>query len=577
MNVSARPGPAGPEAKPRTLSDATVRAAGGWVSMLARTLKTCRLYDASNPTVVRFREELAQSTQRLLEQHGALAFHFTQDDVTCDGVSLYPARSRDDNLAYPFHRDGIRGITLRPGFEERELSAMLDCLLASGGNLDGDDLVTLLWEADLRHVDVDYIPSEGDVGASGPGAAAEGESSLLPWPSSAGEEPEPAPAEGASGAATGRSEDWLLGDLTVEVEACFVELDSLAPVETERFRHEFTEEHLISPVTAALAIATACLHANVSDADRQELGHFLPRVLRGALAIGGWSDAREALRALRTLESPEWNEVTFVQELLQPVSVLRIVERLDRQDEESLAGFMGLTHEVGDPGIDLQTLVLCESQQRLVRQTLAEAIAARCHDHPERLAPWLNDQRWYVVRNMAHILGWIGGPSIVPLLQVALRHPDARVHAEVVAALAQLDLKVARPLLVRALDGADSRLFCQILGQLSVARDPATARFLFAFIQQERFPQRPPEERRAIYAAVASVGGDELVGELEAELLKGNWFDRTQEIHRQNIARCLARIGTAGARAALERAVRSPRAPVRQAAQLAVASMREAA
>ncbi|HTR96294.1 MAG TPA: HEAT repeat domain-containing protein, partial [Candidatus Acidoferrales bacterium] len=413
-------------------------------------------------------------------------------------------------------------------------------------------------------------------------APAEGEAALLPWPSGSAEEAAPpavaSAAESASaGTPTGRSEDWTIGDLTVEVEACFVELDALAPVEAERFRREFTDEHLVSPVTAALAIATACLHSQANDADRQELGHFLPRVLRGAIALGTWADAREALRALRTLERPQWSEATFVQELLQPVSMLRLVERLDTQDEDGVAGFIAFAHEVGDPGVDLLIIALCESQQRVVRQTLAEAIAQRCRDNPSRLAPWLDDDRWYVVRNMAHILGWIGGPAIVPLLQVALRSTDARVHAEVVAALATLDLKHARPVLVRALDRADTRAFCQILGQLSAARDPATARFLFAFLQQERFGQRPAEERRAIYAALASVGGEEIVPELENELLKGNWFDRTQEIHRQNVARCLARIATPGARAALERGTRSARAPVRQAAQIALSTIREAA
>ena len=47
--------------------EATARAAGVWVNHLARTLKTCRLYDANNPTVIRFREELAQALTRVLE------------------------------------------------------------------------------------------------------------------------------------------------------------------------------------------------------------------------------------------------------------------------------------------------------------------------------------------------------------------------------------------------------------------------------------------------------------------------------------------------------------------------------
>jgi hypothetical protein len=562
------------------LSDATVRAAAAWVAQFARTLKTCRLYDAANPAVVRFREELAQATHRLLDEHGSLAFHFTADDVTCDGESLYPARSRDDNLAYPFHRDGVRSITLQPGLETAELDILVNSVLAATGtSLDDDDLVTLLWEADLRHLDVDYIPAEGDMGGGPPAPAVEGEASLMPWPGMS-TDPLPVPEDQkpqAKQAGVGRSEDWTLGDLTVEVEAAFVELDTLSPTETERFRREFTEEHLVSPVTAALAIAMACLHANAREEDCREIALFMPRVLRGSLVLGTWSDARGALAVLRSMGPGQWSEETFVQELLQPVSIARIVERVDAQEAEQLGEFLGLAQDVGDAGVDWLTLVLAESQQRMARQVIAEAIAGRCRDNPERLASWLADGRWYVVRNIVHILGWIGGPTIVNLMQVALRHPDHRVRAQVVSSLSQVELRLSRSLLVRAVEGAETDLFCRILNQLSAARDPATARWLFAFIQQERFAQRPAEERRAIYAALASVGGDEIVPELDAELFKANWFDRAQEVHRHNIARILARIGTPVAIQVLDRGMQSKRAPVRQAATMARASVREAA
>ncbi len=233
--------------------------------------------------------------------------------------------------------------------------------------------------------------------------------------------------------------------------------------------------------------------------------------------------------------------------------------------------FLALASALGDPGIDWITLVLCDSQQQEARIALAEALSHRCHDNPERLAPWLSDPRWYVVRNIVTILGWIGGPAVAGLLQTALRNPDLRVHAAVVAALTNVELKHARPVLVRAIDTADSKLFAQILHSLSGARDPATARFVFAFVQQERFQERPSDERRAIYAAVASIGGDELVTELENELLKGNWFDREQEIHRHAIARCLAMIGTPFALTVLHRGAGSKREPVRQACTTALA------
>lgn len=580
MSVSSRISRSATASPPeRTLTDASVKVAAGWIAQFARTLKTCRLYDPANPTVIKFRDELSQGAFALLRELGSVTYRFESDDVTVDGVSVYPARSRDDNLAYPFHRDGVRGITLQQGVTSREVDAFVDCVLAvTGQNLDGDDLVTLLWEAHLTHMDVDYVPAEGDVGNS-MSAPEEGAGALMPWPAANDPErkEEPAPEEAPEGGTgKGRSEDWTLSDLTVEVEASFVELDAMAGHELDRFRAEFAAEHRVAPVTAAVAIAQAFVKADPTIDDRREIARFLPRVLRSALASGAWIEARESLRMLRELGAREWSEETFHQELQQPVTVARVVEQLDKQGEAGTAEWLALADELGETGLDWMALIMSESQQRDVRLGVAEALADRCRENPERLAAWLTDGRWYVVRNIVHILGWIGGPEVVGLLQVALRHPDARVREEVVAALGNVDLKLARPLLIRAVDGAETKLFCQVLTRLSASRDAATARWLFAFVQQERFDQRPPEERRAIYAALASVGGDEIVPDLEAELVRQNWFDRSQEIHRHNVARILARIATPRARQALESAAGSRRAPVRQAAQSALDWMKAA-
>src|SRR5688572_3560081 len=169
-----------PEASSRELEAAT-KAVAGWINQLGRTLKTCRLYDGNNPTVIRFRDELAAALSRMLEEHGPVSLKFTTEDVLFEEASLYPARSRDDNLALPFHRDGIRGLTFNPGVEPREVEVLIDAVLqVSGQNFGQDDLVTLLWEAGLEHVDVDYVPSDGDIGG---GEVQSGETEPgIPWP-----------------------------------------------------------------------------------------------------------------------------------------------------------------------------------------------------------------------------------------------------------------------------------------------------------------------------------------------------------------------------------------------------------
>lgn len=545
-----------------------VKAVAAWINQFARTLKTSRLYHASNPTVVRFREELFAALTRLIEAGGPITYKFTADDILFDEVSLYPAKSRDDNLALPFHRDGVRSLTFGPGIEARELDALIDALMRVTGQAQvEDDLVTLLWQANLQHVDVDYVPAEGDVGA---GSADEG-GELVPWPTtetaeeSGGQESaEATPAGDATASGTGsRSDDLTTGDLTVEIEAGFEELDTLAPGETSRFQEEFAAEHEVSLMTTALAIAHAYLDGGASAEDRAELARFVPRMLRLAITEGSWLEAREALALLRECDGDAWSVESFTQELFQPISVTATVEQLDRQEAAQVVEFIALAKELGEPAVEWLNLALSESQHRRTRRLLAESVTDLCRDNPERIAPWLADPRWYVVRNAVQVLGWIGGEPVVSLLRTAMRHRDPRVRREVAAALGQIDPATARPLLLELMSGADSRLFCSILHQLSFERDTPTARLLIGYLQDPSFENRPEDEKRAIYAALAAVATDDVLPDLEAELVKGNWLTRGVDTHRQAIARCVARVGTVRARALLERGVASKRAALR--------------
>jgi HEAT repeat protein len=565
MNDSIQPAQDVSASEPAPAQDHAARTAGAWLNQFARTLKTCRLYDQNNPTVIRFREDLGSSLRKALNEHGSLRYRFTSEDVFHEEVSLYPARSRDDNFALPFYRDGVRSITFERGIEQRELGAVLDALLrVTGQNEDDDDLVTLLWEANLQHVSVDYVPAEGEIGS---GSTQEG-GALLPWPQAGGDELGATTEEAATEEIEpppGRSDDWSVGDQTVEIEAGFEELDALAPSEVQRFRDEYDAEHAVSPVTATLAIANALLAGEASDEDRRELAVFLPRVLRQAVSHSSWLEAREAVYLLGACGPGAWSVEQFAQELQQPISVSSAVERMDQMDAPAVVDMIGFGRSLGDPAVDWLMLLLAESQNRRNRRMLAEAIADLCRGNPERLAAHLSDPRWYVVRNTVHILGWIGGNAIVGLLESAMRHPDVRVRHEAVAALGQADFRLARPLLLRLLDTPDPRLFSAVLHQLSAERDPATARILMAMMQDQAFEQRSAEEKRAIYSALSSTGGDEVLPGLEEDLHRTSWFSRAQETHRQAIARIVARIGTPLARTVLERGAQSRRAPVKKA------------
>jgi len=546
------------------------KAVAAWIHQFARTLKTCRLYHPTNPTVVRFRAELSEALTRLTAEHGPITCRFTADDILYEDVSLYPAKSRDDNLGLVFHRDGVRSITFDPATTREELDAIVNAVLMVTGQTQlDDDLVTLLWQANLQHVDVDYVPGEGDLAA-----ATEDAGELVPWPTATAEATvEPAATEAEESTETdptapgtgSRSDDWTTGDLAVEVEAGFEELDSMAPTEIARFHEEFAAEHEVPLITTALAVAHAYLDAGATGDDRGELARFVPRMLRLAIGQGSWLEAREALALLRDCGSEEWSVETFTQELFQPISVAATVERLDHQTPTQVAEFAALARELGEPAAEWLTLALAASQQRATRRVLAEAIAGLCRSQPERMAPWLGDPSWFVVRNAVQILGWIGGEAVVGLLSSAAHHPDRRVRFEVATALGAVPLEQARPVLLGMLPQSDTRTFCAVLQRLAGERHSPTATQILALLQAPDFEHRPEEEKRAIYSALAAVGTDDILIGLEGELARGSWLARGADAHRHAIARAVARIGTPRAHALLERGAESKRAGVRAA------------
>ena len=100
------------------------------------------------------------------------------------------------------------------------------------------------------------------------------------------------------------------------------------------------------------------------------------------------------------------------------------LHRLDQQQMSGVQQFLALAREMGPSAVEWLMYLVAESEQQRVRRPLTRVVAELCKDNPERLAPWLTDERWYVVRNGVHILGMIGGPEIVGLLRAVALHPN---------------------------------------------------------------------------------------------------------------------------------------------------------
>ena len=550
-----------------------VRDASEWFERLHKTLKKDRLYGRASPTTVQARSELIAQLVEFTEKNGALRAEIGPREILVEGNTVYESTTREDNLAGVFQRDGIRSLTFRPGLEPREAETFLDIVvLAMGPSVLEDDLVTLLWTAELPSIAVDAIQLEHDVDSGSgetPSAA-----SPIPWPGAAQsglwQQPQPADASGPA-----RSDDWEVLARAVDPVDSFDAIESTAIHEVARFQEEQEAEGRAGTLAGIVQVLEQVLDTPTLDSDRSELAHFLPRVLSEAMAEGDWRQAGRALGLLRLCDAA-WSAQAFLNglELGTEGVARRAAESVDRQPPEVLGHLVEFADALGVEGVDWLMRLLAASTRRPVRLALIDVVARLAASEPERILPWLSDERWYVVRNAIHILGRIGGDDQFTLLRSASRHPEPRVRRELVHAIGRMSPALGRPMLLQMLASAESVLFTAILGQLSRDPDAAVAAHLMGLLRAAEFASRPDADRHALYKAIAAQG-DAVVSELEAELRSGSIFGRNHDQHWQAVARCLAQIQSPASLAALERGAANPKPGVAKACQLALRRVRK--
>lgn len=567
------------------------RQAAAWVQSLARTLKTWRLYDEQNPTVLQFRSQLTESLCAWLEAHGALTLRFTAETISLGDTVLHRAQSRDDQLSLVFFRDGIQSLTFSPGIERDELDVFLATVvrMSSRGRSEDEDLVTLLWDAELVHLDMHYVAAEADVELESEADAAGSPARHGPpvaWPRASASElaavaaagtavPSGPAGTGEAPATATRSEDWTASDPTLPLHAEFDQIESEASTVVERFLEERSRERAANPRLAMVALIEDALRVGLDDSERLALVPNVTQLLEDGLANGEWADAGRALAALRSCRSAADDEQHWSL-LSRPDSVLTrsVVRRLDSQAQPEVAQFLAFAQQVGSRGLDWLIRIMAESQQQRVRRPLARTLAQVVDGRLDRLTQWLDDPRWYVVRNLVTVLHAIGGATVVPALQRVVTHPERRVRLEVIAALGTAPPELTRALLLPMLGTDDPRELSGALRLLAQGPDPELSQLLFSRLLADGFHLRPVEEQRAVLSALAVAADDDAVPLLETCLDPAKRPSPEAETLLQGVARCLARMGSPAARAALQRAMGSHWNLTRDAASMGLTSMR---
>ncbi len=583
-----------PEEKAERIGDQVlaldVKRVADWIQSLVRTLKAYRMYLPNNPTLHKFQSDLEARTWSCLKEIGDIVLNVQQFDLLFEDYSVYHNAAREESLAFRFFTDGVRQITFREGLEPQELRGVLEVLKKATDPSQGqDDVVTLLWERDFRHIEYVHISIEEIVDESGSGQPYEPQEGAIeggiPWPSSPVEALEDAPVATPGESVVERSDDWnpKAPIKTSWDESIGVQF-ALSEQESKDLSESIRAEEARPLLNEVLEIVAAILTSEEQPTSFLESASAFQKFIELALEEGDLARANQLLTRLRTIaaqRSETHNEFRglaeqVIREIGRPSFLGQFAPILNAHPELDPSLLTNFLVQIGPSSAGAICDLLGQVNHMKHRRALCEALAISCKDDVDVLISRLGDPRWYVIRNVVYVLGRIAHQGVERALDRALHHEDVRVRKEAVRALGNIESPTSRAFLVSAFRDPDASVRVQAALTLAQRRDDRASQSIWSAISAPEFARRDGTERRIFFEALGKSGSDSSVPRLGEMLTKGGLFRGANEEERMNSALALAWLGTPKAIEVLNRELTSKRDAVRKAVETALETVRNA-
>jgi hypothetical protein len=344
--------------------------------------------------------------------------------------------------------------------------------------------------------------------------------------------PTPLPQKAFDADATERASARVAGDPVVEgemVEAAFTKSPSGVGI-----------EHLYARLDAIVTVETD-----------PRLLDDLTRVIEDFARDGLWVGVAEGMSRMMARDAivvdPDSKRAFLIhfRRLCKPGILRGIAQLLPRRRELRQSVQQILTRS-GEPGADVLIDLMVSSDHSTERRAYRTAIA-QCPCAGTALTHLLADQRWYVVRNAAELLGEMQVMEADNRLTAVLRHSDARVRRSAAASLGRLGTTRAVHALQHAMEDPSSSVRLQAVLGLSAARNARSVGPLLAALDVEE----DVAVQHAILAALGNHPTPEAVDRLTQAARSGGLLNRRPLANRLEAIEALAAAGTHDALAAL--------------------------
>jgi hypothetical protein len=477
-------------------------------------------------------------------------------------------------MAFLMYKDGVRELTILPGVET-ELERFLGVLQkARQARTDGDDLLTLLWEAELEHVKYFYV----DLLA---------ETVDMPEPGDPPGEPELRMLLDEELAEKEQEDELAISGSKLTPTPEIVNRDdfnptlyALDPREMDHLRAEITREMERDVRAGVLNALMDRLEEAARPARQSEILEIVHTLLPILLSRGALRPAAMLLEELTGLEGrgsllddERQAELSrLIDELSSGATVRELVRALEdgslAPSPRALGAF--LQHlRAGALAPLLRATELTETRE--LQPVLREAVQAIAARHLKALTALLAHDDPVVVAGAARLAAGLKIQAVTGALGSLFRHADPQVRLAAVEAAVELRASTVAGGLEVVVDDPERDVRIAAARALGALRYQPASRTLKNVLKSRELRSSDLSERIAFFESYGQVAGGEAVDYLD-RLLNGRGFLGRKESPelRACAALGLGKVATAEARKALEAAVGEDDPVVRSAVNRAL-------
>lgn len=533
-------------------------------NLLIKAIKAKLVYPSSSKLPDQFKGNLIKKTSSVLEKIEDLSFRISSNNITYGSTSVYESSSRTENFAHIFFRDGIVGLNFHLGIDGDEMGRFVDLLVRMMRTIYiDDDLVTLLWEENFQYISYDLIDEDFEIETF--------EYSTNTFKTDINPDDDDIQALFLDDAHIKFDED----DLNINQQKEGLNLRGSAyskiPQESHDFLSrisEFTqdEKDRIADLLATdagfdhtqyqLTVIFEILGTEKELPGYVEVIGFIGKVRDCYITSCNFSSAssllnrmHELLDVLKNLKSSRVEKIEeFFLDCASKEKIELLTQTLNSHKDIDTEGLENYLKQLPWAAIDPLLSSLGELEQYQARRALCNVLIELGKDQIDLVARGLDDERWYVVRNIVKILGELANSRIINYLKKTIRHPDYRVRKETLAAAAKMDTNESVDFMILALSDPDTKIQLNSLRYLIEKKYTQAFLAIENIIKNKKFKEKPPEQVREFLEAYATLGQIKAFAYLKTLATKKCFLASTNEERLKiNAVNALARINTSEA------------------------------